>query len=127
MVLACLNPRDAVIRQIRLPDGGFVFVETSPLPDPVDTGVAERIYEDGSLPDGTRLTRSGDGVGMAGELLKAQLTTLAKLATESLKELGPKELQIEAHIKFEGEVKIIPFIAAAKGDGGLKVTMKWVF
>ena len=113
-----------MIREVQLP-GGLLFVEAADQTDELSKSIAEKLYHDGSLPDGSRLTSVGDSARVAGELLKSQISTLAKMATELLKDLGPKELQIEAHIKFEGEVKIIPYIASAKGDGGLKITLKW--
>ena len=90
-----------MVREIKLPGGGIMFVEVATASDEVAIKVAESIYKDGSLPDGTRLTGVADAAGMAGQLLRSQFLGLARMATETLKDLGPTELQIEANVTTE--------------------------
>jgi hypothetical protein len=61
----------------------------------------------------------------AGALLQSQLVGLAKMSRDAVADLKPDESCIEVHVKFTGDVTVVPFFASAKGDGGLKVTLTW--
>jgi len=113
-----------MIKQITLSTGETLFVEVENL----DIEMAKPLQKETSknnLPKGSRLTSAESESTTAAEYLKAQLEGLAKISLDALKDLKPDEVKIEAHIGFAGDVKIIPFIASAKSDGGLKISLTW--
>ncbi len=127
-----------MIRQIQLPSGEQLFVQVEDSSNQVESALASELEAatpaDSSshpigLPEGSRETSSGEtadtNASVAGSLLKSQIHGLAKMSLDALTELNPEEIKIEAHIKFTGDVKLIPFIASAKGDGGLKISLTW--
>ena len=112
-----------MIKQITLSTGETLFVEVENL----DIEMVKPLQKETSnnLPKGSRLTSAESESTTAAEYLKAQLEGLAKISLDALKDLKPDEVKIEAHIGFAGDVKIIPFIASAKSDGGLKISLTW--
>lgn len=127
-----------MIKKINLPSGEFLFVEVERSNSQTDKQLAGELLESNAsetestgerkdLPEGSRETgaRKEEGNNVAASLLKKQLVGLAKMSLDALAELKPQEVTIEAHVKFAGDVKVIPFIASAKGDGGLKITLTW--
>ena len=119
-----------MIRIVQLDSGERFFVEvddTAVVAD--DSGIRETAAPpaDG-LPEGARevsATGAAAAATQAGALLHDQLSALATMSRALLAELEPDEICIEAHVKFASDVTLIPFIASAKGDGGLKITLTW--
>lgn len=119
-----------MIRAIELENGERFFVEVEDQEtstDVTDQRAPPRSPSD--LPSGSRETGAAPPKrpypsGPAG-ILQSQLHSLAQLSLDALSDLDPQEICLEAHIKFAGDVKLIPFIASAKGDGGLKVRLTW--
>jgi len=109
-----------MIKEITLPTGETLFVEVEDLEMSIN-----ETKPINNLPDGSRLTSAQNEGTSAGEHLRAQLEGLARISMDALKDLKPDEITIEAHIGFAGKVDIIPFIASAKSDGGLKISLTW--
>ncbi len=116
-----------MIRTMKLDTGEELLVEidSTEVPDKYLETEQESSSSSKDLPEGTRETNSESQLSNGGSLLKSQVQGLAKMTLDALKDLNPEEIRIEAHIKFSGDVKVVPFIASAKSDGGLKICVTW--
>lgn len=106
-----------MIQQINFGEGHKLTVETIGGED-----LASLIDADGGLPEGARqVAKAADAASM----LRSQLRAIGRLAASAVEEIQPDEIEVEAHIKFAGDVRVVPFIASTTGEGGLRVKATW--
>ena len=112
-----------MLRAIEFDDGARLIVETEDRDSDVsvvEVGGATKSLPDGAEPVST-ITSMSKAAAALGDLV-AGLATLAQVAVTSAR---PSEIEIQAHVKFTSDVEPIPFLASARGEGGLKLTLTW--
>lgn len=111
------------IQALTLADGERIFVALSPLDiEPAVSTSAPTISDlpTGAEPTSFGLTQAVDAM----QQLQGTITSMAQTVHDSLKQVGPKEWQVELTFGFAGNGGI-PFIASGEVQGGVKVTAKW--
>ena len=115
-----------MIKIIQLANGESLYVEVDD--DREQFPIASEEGSGNDLPKGSRNTAAGGlerSAAAAADMLKSQIRSLATLSLSAIEDLKPSEVHIEAHIKFAGDVNLIPFIASANGEGGIKISLTW--
>lgn len=117
-----------MLQIIELPGGYKLVVETEGTEDLIPDDVLQSLPPNGSdntRPDGAEPVSARSHIRNAGILLHDQISALGALAEKAIESVRSDEVVISAHIKFGGDLNIIPFIAKGSGEGGLQLTMKW--
>jgi len=117
------------IEAIALDNNNNIFVEV------VDINISDEVREkmkkqfskpsqmDG-LADDAEEVGLFDDVKMSMDLIKYDLSNIAKTVKESFKENQPNEFSVEVNFSFAGELAI-PYITSAKSNAGIKVKAIW--
>lgn len=117
-----------MLEVIELSDGSRLIVEIS---DTSDEAISDTLRSANLVVDETPRRPGAEPVSKrtkisnAGSLLSEQIKGLASLAQDAISNAHPQVVEIEAHIKFSSGVHIIPFLADASGEGGLKLKLTW--
>ena len=112
---------------VDLGDGCKLIVEAEDIVS-VSEGLAEMLNMETSaatLPRGAEQVSATKVMNDAAVRLKGQIACLGELAREAIASARPSEIEIQACVKFAGSANPIPFLVSTKGEGGLKLTLKW--
>lgn len=117
-----------MLKVIQMDNGSRLIVETAPgseiVSEEVKSVLTETVSNLGKR-QGSEEVSAASKVSKASRLLSEQVSGLAELARTAIDDAAPQEVELEAHIKFGGGVDIIPFLAEANAEGGIKLTLKW--
>ena len=113
---------------IEFDNGTRLIVETENVPSSVLNALGNLGHAPArphGIPEGAEPVSTLHAASYAASMLNDQIEALGKLARLAVDSARPSELEIQATVKFAGDAKIIPFFVSAKGEGGLKLTLKW--
>lgn len=119
------------IAKIKLSDEMFLLIEVDENKPQLAGELAQTLVKDtpnndkNILPKDAQHVSASSRLNDGAQLLYKQIEGLGALASHTIAAIAPAEVEIEAYIKFAGDVDIIPFLASAKGEGGLKLTLTW--
>ena len=119
---------DGMLRVMELADGARLIVETEDGDvDDSKTLVESLKFQSATddLPDEAETVSVSMSMRKAAGLLERQIAALGVVARAAVNSVGASEIEIQAHFKFLGGVEPIPFVAAVKGEGGVKLTLRW--
>ena len=108
------------MKTIEFVDGRRLVVEVE---DDVDVSI-EAVGE-ANLPEGAEPVAAGSPMRRAAARLEEEIRGLGAIAQAAIDQAQPAELEIQAHVRFGGTVNVVPFIAAGRGDAGLRLSLKW--
>lgn len=100
-------------------DGTEVVIEV----EPIDEVIPSRSSV--GLPVGAEPTGFSDRIEKAGDILKNNVSGVANIARNALKDIEPDEWTVEVAVKFVGEKSPIPVITKLSGEASIKVTATW--
>jgi hypothetical protein len=118
------------IRVLKLPGDQFLIVELDESAHVSTAEIAQlapanRRSSKRTLPSDAEEVSAAGKIEDAANLLYKQIEGLGTLARQSIASASPQQVQIEAYVKFTGDVNIVPFLVSTKGEGGLKITLTW--
>ena len=119
-----------MLRVVEFDDGARLIVETEDRESDIPAAVVKMLEvadATKALPDGAEAVSAARSMHKAAVLLENQIAGLGALARAAVTSARPSELEIEAHVQFTCDVEPIPFLVSTRGEGGLKLTLKWVW
>jgi len=119
-----------MLRTIEVASGHILVVETEAIDEQQQIEIFRQVERKhpglrSSLPLGAEPVTAAESALRAAAILEDQIHSLGAIAQQVLEKTAPEEVALEAHIKFAGDVNVIPFLVSTKGEGGLKLTVKW--
>ena len=119
---------DIMLRVIEFNNGARLIVEAEDVGDEIPATLGNRLDVPArrkGIPEGAEPVSTINAARKAVSLLEDQMNGLGALARLAVESTGPSEMEIQATVKFAGAAEVIPFLVSAKGEGGLKLTLKW--
>ena len=107
------------IKRIRLPDGGFFYVEVQPEEDGLPT-----LPEQSDLPSGAEPTGFNDVIVETVDAVQGSIAHAVQFIVNEFAENQPAALEVELSIAFKGKAAI-PVILTGESNMGLKIKAIW--
>ena len=113
------------LRVVKFADNTQLIVEAEEVdPDTLPAELGVRQWH-GLLPAGAEPAAASDRMQEAGSLLMEQVNGLRTLSRALRDQDAPSHVEIQVNIKFTADARLIPFLVSTKGEGGLRLTLRW--